>query len=428
MATLDLQPYRVNLILKTDSKELSVASPDIFELGDLGISHITLGTKTFEIEKKLGEGTYGTSYAVRSAEGKIYACKIIHDVYSSRQILGFFKESLINIILAEESKHMPNGPYVPYVVRLAYNPRTYDAFILTELMRNTLDNLITSNSRKDNDMVVSGAIGQVSRIMDFFGRTLKFNHRDMKGDNIMYIRNKDNNALYRLIDFGFSCITWNGIQISGNGYFDATSTCFKKDRDLSQLIYSILRYYGSYLSSSLYNDLSDIIVANVGAHVCKMEEDCPRHGLSSWKNTYNFLNRDNVSVPRGSPRKVIKDMAKFRNYTRRKKEIKRNIARTLKLCALGKIRNPKTGRCVTEHSKTGKHIKDPLEPPPPCPSEKIRNPKTRRCVKESGLTGRKIIMADMAAEGAPCPSGKIRNPKSGSCIKLSSAAREVLEA
>jgi serine/threonine protein kinase len=54
---------------------------------------------------------------------------------------------------------------------------------------------------------------------------------------------------------------------------------------------------------------------------------------------------------------------------------------TLKECKPGKIRNPKTGRCIKDcvrNPKTGKCLKE-------CAQGKIRNPKTGRCVKGVSL-------------------------------------------
>ena len=59
-----------------------------------------------------------------------------------------------------------------------------------------------------------------------------------------------------------------------------------------------------------------------------------------------------------------------------------------------------------------------------CPPGKIRNPKTGRCVKRTGAIGKKLAskaVVTRAGAGAgtgtnDCPPGKIRNPKSGLCV------------
>ncbi len=61
-----------------------------------------------------------------------------------------------------------------------------------------------------------------------------------------------------------------------------------------------------------------------------------------------------------------------------------------------------------------------------CPPGKIRNPKTKRCVKVDGAIGQKIAKGEelpskLSKELKDCPSGKIRNPKTGRCVKVDGA-------
>jgi hypothetical protein len=120
-----------------------------------------------------------------------------------------------------------------------------------------------------------------------------------------------------------------------------------------------------------------------------MEKDCPMNGLKGWRNTYNFLERDNVSVPKAKPNKFIEVLGKYGKKTRKMPRVPMAVGE----CPPGKVRNPKTGRCVKDTGAVGKKLKAPLEAPPPCPPGKIRNPKTRRCVKETGAVG-KLLIAD----------------------------------
>ena len=115
-------------------------------------------------------------------------------------------------------------------------------------------------------------------------------------------------------------------------------------------------------------------------------------------------------------------------------------------CPEGKIRNPITGRCVNRHGKLGKKIyknnirvnfneevvQIPINrnaPVPanenrkPCPLGKIRNPKTGRCVNANGKIA-KLLLANNNDRGnenrnvEDCPPGKIRNPKNGRCVNV----------
>ena len=115
-------------------------------------------------------------------------------------------------------------------------------------------------------------------------------------------------------------------------------------------------------------------------------------------------------------------------------------------CPEGKIRNPITGRCVNRHGKLGKKIyknnirvnfneevvQIPINrnaPAPvnenrkPCPPGKIRNPKTGRCVNANGKIAKLLLVNhnDRGNENRnveDCPPGKIRNPKNGRCVNV----------
>lgn len=121
-----------------------------------------------------------------------------------------------------------------------------------------------------------------------------------------------------------------------------------------------------------------------------------------------------------------------------------------KPCPEGKVRNPLTGRCVNCDGKLGKKIHEnnrrvnfneeirdiPVHRNAPaprnvharrnaneCPEGKIRNPKTGRCINANGKIA-KLLLAnnnDRVHENRNienCPPGKIRNPKNGRCVNV----------
>lgn len=85
----------------------------------------------------------------------------------------------------------------------------------------------------------------------------------------------------------------------------------------------------------------------------------------------------------------------------RSKSPKRAKSSSSSGCSSGKIRNPKTNRCVSSSGAIGKAILAGKSPPrrggksrasgAPCSADKIRNPKTGRCVSRSGAIGKAIL-------------------------------------
>ena len=92
-------------------------------------------------------------------------------------------------------------------------------------------------------------------------------------------------------------------------------------------------------------------------------------------------------------------------------------------CPEGKIRNPKTGRCIKARTKTQKNtlknqaIKAPQDKP--CPPGKERNPKTGRCRKIARKTA-KVVKVQSKPKSPPakdCGPGRVLNPKTRRCNK-----------
>lgn len=132
----------------------------------------------------------------------------------------------------------------------------------------------------------------------------------------------------------------------------------------------------------------------------------------------------------------------------------------VKDCPPGKIRNPATGRCIDQNGAIAKRagltagagptvapavgptLGPTVAPVPavaspkvstnakPCPPGKVRNPKTGRCIKD--MSGFKPVFPPKASPKAspkrkkspkPCPPGKVRNPKTGRCINEKGVAK-----
>ncbi len=86
------------------------------------------------------------------------------------------------------------------------------------------------------------------------------------------------------------------------------------------------------------------------------------------------------------------------------------------VCPSGKIRNPKTGRCVGKDGKIGRNVlgKSPLRKKRKTPVR--RQPRKRRSLSRQGRKSAK-----------KCAGGQILNPKTGRCVKRSGKiGREIL--
>ena len=110
----------------------------------------------------------------------------------------------------------------------------------------------------------------------------------------------------------------------------------------------------------------------------------------------------------------------------------KNVQSTLG-CPPGKVRNPRTGKCINRDGKLAKSLglspntqpKTPKKTSLVCPPGKIRNPKTGRCIAANGKLAKELGLSPSTPQPTTpspkptktrCPPGKVRNPKTGRCI------------
>lgn len=348
----------------------------------------------------LGKGTYGVVHScVRSSDNKLVAVKTL----TGSPLDSVVKETIIQALIYELTKGLKHpeigliGPYCPALYEIGYDETTSRCYIVSELMRATTYKLLTSKEGDDAqlEIIVPTILMQISTILIDLYKLLKFNHRDFKSDNCMYIRDESNNIQVRLIDFGFSCINYGNCQISGGeGIF---KYCSLKSRDLTQLIYEIYKFH-KYIPNDLRKVLEALLVFKTGKSICYMHKKC--NDIVAWEDTYTFLNTK-VANPNGTPLTVFKV---FKAYFE-KKEWKDKLAYT-------PIPIPKEMPAV----------------PIKCPENKVYNPLSQRCVLATGAVGKRLLLAAAGADDKlvaaaavaikVCPKEKPDyNPATKRCVK-----------
>jgi serine/threonine protein kinase len=368
----------------------------------------------------LGRGSYGIVHScVRSTDNRLVAVKTMN----AANVEDLIQETVIQAIIYEFSKDLKHpeigltGPYCPALYEVGYDETNGESYIVSELMRATTYKLLTTHDGYDEELerLVPTILMQVSTILNDLYLRLGFNHRDFKSDNCMYIRNQSGAVQVRLIDFGFSCINYGKVQISGGG--GMFKFCSLKSRDLTQFIYEIYKFH-SYLPDDLREVLKALLTFKDGDTVCHLDKKC--EDMKEWRDIYSFLNSE-IANPNGTPGAVFKV---FKAYSK-KKDWRKALAYTPNIlprempavpiaCPPNKVYNPLTQRCVKADGAIGTRLLAAVAEAPNkrvsaaaiaiknCSKEKPNyNPKTRRCVKA-------------------CPNGKMRN-SSFKCVKPASS-------
>jgi serine/threonine protein kinase len=310
--SFDFTPYGYNYTLTNTSPLLKQVS----QLASVvSVSKQSLVTKkaTYEFEKKLGTGSFGTTYKVVSRE-QTFAIKKIKQL-DTRKLWDSIKEVILQILLYDATKDLSDGPYVPRVFEIAYHAKKQALYIVQEMMDGTLESLINHRTKEENEIKLLDDFEVIAKQLEWLGKHLEFNHRDFKSDNIMYKNNSKGYTL-RLIDFGMSCMTWKGIHLQAYSTLYPTShTCYRSSRDLSALFFEISDYVKSHLSKKTRNLLHEFVILRVNGKNMNMLKEL------EWQNTYTFLNRKNVENPKTNPVRVqqtIKSSKHQHRYTKKR--------------------------------------------------------------------------------------------------------------
>jgi len=305
---MDLKKYGINAVLK-DADSFKIGLDAIQRVMEKEYT-VEFPSDSYKILERLGEGSYGEVFlaeGLRTGEKCAMKAQAFKTPEAAAQII---QEAVLNIVLMEESFTQPNGPYVQKFLEIGYLPEKNALLFRLEFLTGTIQSLIENNSVANNDIHVPDILLQLATISDFFQKKLNMNHRDMKLNNVMYtvINGK---IVVRLIDLGFSCLSWNGIHISGVAAFPKDHVCARTSRDLSFFLLHLTLDFVPYLSKRLVTVLESLVTFKVRGKTCRLDKMCAELGYKKWENSYNFLNRSNVENTAASPSSVRAAMNAF---------------------------------------------------------------------------------------------------------------------
>jgi len=126
----------------------------------------------------------------------------------------------------------------------------------------------------------------------------KFNHRDLKSDNILYVM-EDDKPVFLLADFGHACATIDGTELSGQlEVEETTGGCFRKSRDLAQLVFDSRRFLPE--GSRIERFAQSLLVIGPGFP-------------GRWEETYDYFDNKDIETPKTVPEKFLKAIADYRS-------------------------------------------------------------------------------------------------------------------
>lgn len=249
-----------------------------------------------ELAEALGAGSFGETWAVKGPEP--IAVKIMKGL-EGNTLYDAFQECLVQILIYEATKDItiPEnklvGPFCPKFLLLG---RDRDSiYIMMERIQFNINDAI---KKKPLSNFIKESTLQICRILKILYEKLKYNHRDFKPDNIMY-NIVDGNINVKLIDFGFSCLTYKNLrirEINRNAYPSSLKSCNSETRDIHSYFFYLLKH--SYYAT-VECPVKKVINTLIASSQLKVEK---------WRNTYRYYNNENAGNSPNKPLNLSPDV------------------------------------------------------------------------------------------------------------------------
>lgn len=360
------------------------------------------------LEKELGSGSFGSVYA--AGEDKIIKILRSNDAMTEKNLL---QEITIQEKLAKKEPGV-----CPKIYDFGKIEQTGQYVIIMEKCDGTVRDLLIKEPTEENFLDYYEQVAKIISRLEKYS----FSHRDLKSDNVMYKTDpQTGKKTFLLIDFGFSCATFDGVRYASTMYFAGpNSKCFRRSRDLAQLVFDSISFTNP---GNLRIFIQLVLTFNLNGKRCAMIHGCPPWFQPTWGATYRFLDNDAVENPNTTPEGLQRAVQAYRK-TR------------MQSCKTGTVVNPMTEQCVPTPdpppASAMKEAKTPQVLKPAarktrknakkCPAGKVVNPETGRCVTKKCKPGKVRNEAGRCAKPKPkkCPPGKALNRATGRCKKETS--------
>lgn len=205
----------------------------------------------------------------------------------------------------------------------------------------------TPKTEAENEELLLDVLIQLCVYMDILQSHLRFNHRDLKINNILFrttASHKSPHILHHalgsekvtwkckndlvIIDFGFSCIACDEpckkTLFQAGSWFTQKHDCMKPGRDLALFLYSFETYFPlrGKITDQLFEILKRAMVGIQTGHSPVdlwngvSEKGVPHkvpHPLSFHSGIYKYLRMEDVEIPGCAPKILLKHLLEYAN-------------------------------------------------------------------------------------------------------------------
>lgn len=206
------------------------------------------------------------------------------------------------------------------------------SFVEGDILHALLRSSWSVTTRAENTRMFREIMANVAYILHCLQTGLHLNHRDLKVNNILVRKRADPLELtldgvkvsttmdVTVVDFGFACVGCNKgpTLFQAGSWFPFSDICYKKGRDLAQLIYCINCYFplDEYLTPDMYGAIRNIMRITWSGGTANALDGFTKEGEPRMAKTctydtgiYEFLRRDEVDPILCEPSNVFSIMA-----------------------------------------------------------------------------------------------------------------------
>jgi alpha-tubulin suppressor-like RCC1 family protein len=320
---IDLKKFGINLDIDDVLLERFSVNPSIVKSIVRDDGNVWQTEKnTYKKGKFLGAGTYGKAYIATNQDGEEAAVKIISMFEEDDPSKTLRKDNLksallevtVQLIIQEEAKRNELGYRAcGNIYEVAIDSRNNLFYIFQEKLDMGLDKALKIDGlRKAEyaDMFI-----QIGEKLNWLYDNFEYNHRDFKDDNLMVKIHSDGSKEVLFIDFGMSCMTYRGIRVKVRSYFQ-DEKCFRETRDITFLLYTVLKHTASILPSDIANTIRRMLIFKIKGKTCDVfSKNCGFEKSKTEQNwqfdLYDILDLDYVFNPNATTDALIKYMSPF---------------------------------------------------------------------------------------------------------------------
>ena len=257
------------------------------------------------------------------------------DHLSMKEIKSHTSEALLHV-LSWQTMQKTAAPWSiprPYEIygegTASWNSMTIGmSFVDGDVLYTHMKRTWTADKKVENTAFFKEVLGHTAYILHHLQTTLHLNHRDLKLNNLIVRRSASpikldidgvvliTNYEVTLIDFGFACVGCSGSKtlFQAGSWFPFGDICYKKGRDLIQLLYSINCYFPlqTFLTPAAFSIVKDLMEVKWNGMPVSFLEGFSKNGIpNSGKATYDtgiyeFLRKDRIDPDQCEPFKVYK--------------------------------------------------------------------------------------------------------------------------